>query len=47
MSSTMNAEALNKNKSESSGEGNGEVGRNEKPDDEKSEKTIRNRESMN
>lgn len=47
MSSTMNAEALSKNKSgSSSSEGNGEVGRNEKPDDEKSEKTIRNRESM-
>ncbi len=49
MSSTMNAESLNrsKNNSSSSSEGNGEVGRNEKPDDEKSEKTIRNRESMN
>lgn len=42
MSSTMNAEVLNKNK-------NGEekkVGRKEKADDEKSEKTIANRESM-
>ena len=42
MSSTMNAEVLNRNK-------NGEekkVGRKEKADDEKSEKTIANRESM-
>lgn len=45
MSSTMNTDALNKSKSSS--EGNGELGRNEKPDDEKSEKTIQNRESMN
>lgn len=42
-SSTMSADALaNRNNSD----GNGEVGRNEKPDDEKSEKTIQNRESM-
>ena len=56
MSSTMNAEMLKNgaggnsnsgNKSNtSSTEGNGEVGRNEKPDDEKSEKTMRNKESM-
>ena len=42
MSSTMNADVLNRNK-------NGEekkVGRKEKADDEKSEKTIANRESM-
>ena len=58
MSSTMNAEALNRNL----GNGNGgsssqgqqpkaageekKAGRNEKPDDEKSEKTIANKESM-
>lgn len=53
MSSTMNTDALNKNKGGGNGnnnsntEGNGEVGRNEKPDDEKSEKTLKNRESMN
>lgn len=53
MSSTMNADTLEQlsNKSgnadsDSSTEGNGEVGRNEKPDDEKSDKTIANRESM-
>lgn len=48
MSSTMNADILNRNKggSSTSGEGNGEVGRNEKPDSEKSDKTIANRESM-
>ena len=56
MSSTMNADALNEggdkdNKSKTStgkakpGE-EGKAGRNEKPDDEKSEKTIANRESM-
>ena len=51
MSSTMNAEMLkgggSGSNNSSSTEGNGEVGRNEKPDDEKSEKTIKNRESMN
>ena len=47
MSSTMNVDALNKSRNGSNTEGNGEVGRNEKPDDEKSEKTIQNRESMN
>ena len=44
MSSTMNAEVLNRNKtSESSGDG---AGRPEKEDDEKSTKTIQNKESM-
>ena len=59
MSSTMNADVLNntgnsnKNSNQSSSNNNkvsssnGEVGRNEKPDNEKSEKTIQNRESMN
>jgi hypothetical protein len=55
-SNTMSAEILeekagqttSKSNSENSNssEGNGEVGRNEKPDDEKSTKTIQNRESM-
>lgn len=53
-SSTMNAESLasitGKKTTDDSGssdtESNGEAGRNEKPDDEKSEKTIANRESM-
>ena len=44
MSSTMNAEVLNRGKSgENSGEG---AGRPEKADDQKSTKTIQNRESM-
>lgn len=43
MSSTMNAEVLNRNKT---GEGEG-AGRPEKPDDEKSTKTIQNQESQN
>lgn len=42
LSSTMNAEAL-QNRTKNSGE----AGRKEKPDDEKSEKTIQNKESMN
>lgn len=42
MSSTMSADVLGK----SGSDGNGEAGRNELPDDEKSEKTLRNRESM-
>lgn len=47
MSSTMSADVLDRNKSGSStSSGDGEVGRDEKPDDEKSEKTIANRESM-
>lgn len=44
MSSTMNADVLDKTGSNASG--NGEAGRNELPDDEKSEKTIANEESM-
>lgn len=52
MSSTMNADVLNRNKNAESGTNptqpaSGEVGRREKPDDEKSEKTILNKESMN
>ena len=52
MSSTMNAEALNKNKTSSASDGDLSTkdsegpGRKEKVDDEKSEKTIANRESM-
>ena len=58
MSSTMNVEALkggdDKSKEEDKKSGKtaqpvkekGEAGRKEKPDDEKSEKTIANRESM-
>ena len=53
MSSTMNSDTLKSvgtkktaGGNETSIEGNGEVGRNEKPDNEKSEKTIANRESM-
>lgn len=48
-SSTMNAATLSENskKTGSSSNGDGKAGRNEKPDDEKSEKTIQNRESMN
>lgn len=51
-SNTMNAAALagSGNKSGGSSSNNGEekkAGRNEKPNDEKSEKTIQNRESMN
>ena len=53
MSSTMNSDTLKSVGSkkvaggnETSTEGNGEVGRNEKADNEKSEKTIANRESM-
>ena len=42
MSSTMNAEVLNRNKNSDSGE----VGRPEKSDDEKSTKTLQNQESM-
>lgn len=41
MSSTMNADILNRNK-----DGDGEVGRKELPDDEKSEKTLLNEESI-
>jgi hypothetical protein len=55
MSSTLNGEDIlgNKNKSNSSksqtttgGEGSGKSGRPEKADDQKSEKTIANKESM-
>lgn len=53
MSSTMNSDTLKSvgtkkiaGGNETSSEGNGEVGRNEKVDNEKSEKTIANRESM-
>ena len=52
MSSTMNADVLNRNKNAGTGTNptqpaTGEVGRKEKSDDEKSEKTIQNKESMN
>ena len=53
MSSTMNAEVLNNHgkggttSEGGDGTGNGEVGRPEKADDEKSEKTIANKESAN
>ena len=53
MSSTMNAEILNNHgkggttSEGDNGTGNGEVGRPEKADDEKSEKTIANKESAN
>lgn len=48
MSSTMNSDVLDKTKAgNKSTEGDGKVGRNEKSNDEKSEKTIQNRESMN
>jgi hypothetical protein len=40
----MNSEILNKGKGGAAEQG--EVGRKEKPDDEKSEKTIANKESM-
>lgn len=55
MSSTMNAEALagrrnvtgkEGNNSDSSGSGTGQAGRPEKADNEKSEKTLQNRQSM-
>jgi hypothetical protein len=42
-SNVMNAEVLNRN----AGTDTNETGRPEKPDDEKSEKTIQNQESMN
>ena len=53
MSSTMNAEVLNNHgkggttSEGGNGTGDGEVGRPEKADDEKSEKTIANKESAN
>ena len=55
MSSTMNAEALagrgnvtgkEKNKTDTSGSGTGQTGRPEKPDNQKSDKTLQNRQSM-
>lgn len=55
MSSTMNAQALTQrgnvtgketNKDDSSGNGAGQTGRPEKPDNQKSEKTLKNRQSM-
>ena len=46
-SNTMNAEAIANRSGKSNSDGDGNVGRNEKPNDEKSEKTIQNRESMN
>ena len=46
-SNTMNAEAIANRSGKSSSDGDSKVGRNEKPNDEKSEKTIQNRESMN
>ena len=45
MSSTMNAQVLNRNKT--AGDSKQGAGRPEKPDDQKSTKTIQNRESMN
>ena len=44
-SNTMNADSLKKNQENKKGEEK-KAGRTEKPDDEKSEKTIKNRESM-
>ncbi len=50
MSSTMNADALTARKAvsgkDATGNGNGEVGRPEKDDADKSEKTLQNRESL-
>ena len=49
MSSTINSETITQvgnRKKTGSSEGDGQVGRNEKPDNEKSEKTIANKESM-
>ena len=43
MSSTMNADVLNRKSTEE----NGQVGRPQKTDDEKSTKTLQNQESMN
>ena len=45
MSSTMNAETLDKIRQPNSSENN-KVGREEKPDNEKSDKTLQNLESM-
>ena len=46
MSSTMNADVLNRNKNNNNGDNSG-AGRPEKENDQKSTKTIQNRESMN
>ena len=47
MSSTMNAEVLNNNGKGGVSNSSGEAGRPEKPDDQKSEKTLANKESAN
>lgn len=47
MSSTMNSDVLNRNQSQSNTSNNDSAGRPEKPDDEKSTKTLQNKESMN
>lgn len=47
MSSTMNAEAIAKTGNGNNKSEDGKAGRNEKPDDQKAEKTIKNREAMN
>lgn len=47
MSSTMNADAIDKQGGNKNGDTNKTAGRDEKPDDEKSDKTLKNRESMN
>ena len=47
MSSTMNAEVLNRGKAGENANGKEGAGRPEKADDQKSTKTIQNRESMN
>ena len=47
MSSTMNADALNRNGNKTAAAGDEKkAGRKEKADDQKSEKTIQNKESM-
>lgn len=47
MSSTMNSDVLSRNKNQNSTSNNDSAGRPEKPDDEKSTKTLQNKESMN
>ncbi len=47
MSSTMNSDVLNRNQSQGNTSNNDSAGRPEKPDDEKSTKTLQNKESMN
>ena len=46
MSSTMNAEILDKTRKGNSNENENKVGRQEKPDNEKSDKTLQNLEAM-